>query len=244
MSIAAKKVRKILLKKRVKKRIKRLGALRRGVKMVRGVKKTPGVKKVLGKAMATKVLNKAVLGVAMHVVPVRTVATRGALRLLERHTPGVLKSVETQILLNLTARAFHVPKKRVWNLPEKKALQEYARFTVSCMNEHRANPQTLYREAYLVGRLIRKVCGFKNKKDAQRLVFYLYRNIDITMRGSLPGEVTVPQCYFAKIYTPAQCAIMSAVDSGIIAGICGGGKLKFTQRLTEGCAECKACLTH
>ena len=48
---------------------------------------------------------------------------------------------------------------------------------------------------------------------------------------------------FRRFYTPAQCRVMSRVDAGIIAGICGGGKLRFTQRITEDCSCCKACFS-
>ena len=33
---------------------------------------------------------------------------------------------------------------------------------------------------------------------------------------------------------------MSCVDSGIISGLCGGGRLTFTKRITEGCTLCTA----
>ena len=60
------------------------------------------------------------------------------------------------------------------------------------------------------------------------------------MNGTIPGEITVSSCYFSKFYTPKQCALMSYVDSGIIAGLCGGGNLRFTERITEGCGRCTA----
>ena len=61
----------------------------------------------------------------------------------------------------------------------------------------------------------------------------------ILMDGHLPGEIKVSSCYFSRFYTPEQCALMSYMDSGIIAGILGGGKIEFTERITEGCGGCK-----
>ena len=84
--------------------------------------------------------------------------------------------------------------------------------------------------------------GFSKKEDLERLVFYLYSNIGIKMTGHLPGEITIPVCYFSKVYTPDQCRTMSLMDWGIISGICGGGRLVFTDRLTQGCGRCRAHL--
>ena len=166
--------------------------------------------------------------------------TRAVLTRLEKHTPEWVRSLEIQLLSDLTARAFQVPGRSLWNKPAELALRQYAAFTVSCMDEREADPNVLYREAYAVGSRLRQLTGISEKRDAERLVFYLYRNIGITMLGELPGEITVPDCFFARFYTPRQCAVMSAVDAGIIAGICGGGSLRFSQRITEGCGMCRA----
>ena len=62
------------------------------------------------------------------------------------------------------------------------------------------------------------------------------------MKGHLPGEIIILVCYFANVYTPEQCMTMSLMDWGIIAGICGKGKLVFTERITQGCGRCRAVL--
>lgn len=158
------------------------------------------------------------------------------LSMLERHTPSLVKSVEIQLLLNTTARGFGVRGKRVWMHHPDIALQEYAGFTTECMRAC----DGLSKAAYRTGRIVRAVTGFRRSADCERLVFYLYKNIGINMSGKLPGEITVTDCYFSRYYTPANCALMSLVDSGVIAGICGGGSLEFYERITEGCGHCKA----
>lgn len=125
------------------------------------------------------------------------------------------------------------------------ALAGYAEFTTACMEAWGDDPalaDRLYRDAYRLGSMIRKVTGFAHCNDLDRLIFCLYRNIDISMSGSTDGELIVSDCYFSNYYTPEQCKIMSNVDSGIVAGICGGGRLEFTERITEGCGRCRACL--
>ena len=236
--------------------------------------------------------------------------SRKLLQQLERHTPDRIRSLETQILLNLAARAFRVPGKKVWHLPADDALRAYAEFTVQCMKTKHAAPRVLYRQAYAVGSRVRRLTGITDSHAIEQLVFYLYSNIRIQMFGNLPaivkneqnrntqnnneqnrntqnnneqnrntqnnneqnrntqnnneqnrntqnnneqnvskqdypayGEIVVTDCYFSRFYTPEQCAVMSSVDSGIIAGLCGGGTLTFTERITEGCRRCRACFS-
>ena len=168
---------------------------------------------------------------------------RKLLRRLERHTPALLVGVQLQILLNLAARAFHTPGKSVWRHAPAQALREYAEFTADCTRRGGAKPETLYREAFDLGQRLRRLTGFTDAADVERLIFYLYRNLQISMSGRLPGGITVRKCYFSGFYTPEQCALMSAVDSGVIAGLLGGGTLTFTRRITEGHKTCAACFT-
>ena len=58
---------------------------------------------------------------------------RHLLTKLERYTPGLIKSIQIQILLNATAAAFDRPGRMVWHLPEKKALAAYAEYTRACV---------------------------------------------------------------------------------------------------------------
>lgn len=216
--------------------------------------------------------------------------SRKLLQQLERHTPDRVRSMEIQILLNLAARAFRVPGKKVWHLPADDALRAYAEFTVQCMKTKHAAPRVLYRQAYAIGSRVRRLTGITDSHAIEQLVFYLYSNIRIQMFGNLPaivkneqnrntqnnnehnrntqnndeqnrntqnnnehkvskqdypayGEIVVTDCYFSRYYTPEQCAVMSSVDSGIIAGLCGGGTLTFTERITEGCGRCRACFS-
>ena len=170
----------------------------------------------------------------------RTRIFRKLVRYPEKHNSALFTRFQLQLLLNVTARAFGVPGKRIWHLPPKRALREYAVFTENCMKLHHTDPRRLYRSAYALGRRLRHITGFTDSRDLQRLVFFLYRNIHITMNGSIPGEIRVSSCYFSRFYTPKQCALMSYVDWGIIAGLFGGGHLKFTERITEGCGRCTA----
>ena len=65
---------------------------------------------------------------------VRARVFRTLLRSMEGQTPAWFSGFQIQILLDLTARGFGMEKRQVWNLSPEQALQEYAEFTVSCMN--------------------------------------------------------------------------------------------------------------
>ena len=167
-------------------------------------------------------------------------AARGILRALEQYTPAWVVCLEIRILYRTTARAFGVPEKKIPLWSAGQALRDYAAYSARCLMRCKADPGRIYREAYRTGERVRRLTGFTEKADLERLVFYLYRNIGILMDGHLPGEIKVSSCYFSRFYTPEQCALMSYMDSGIIAGILGGGKIEFTERITEGCGGCKA----
>ncbi len=173
--------------------------------------------------------------------------SRFFLHLFRRHTPALLRLFQLRVLMSVTADAFGVPRKNARLLrthcrPGKtNALSAYASFTEECTRMQDADPVRLYRYAFRLGSRIRQLTGFTAKEDLQELVFWLYNNIGITMQGDIPGELAVSSCFFSRFYTPRQCRLMSAMDAGITAGICGGGKLCFTRRLTEGCETCRAC---
>lgn len=173
---------------------------------------------------------------------------RNLLFYAEKHPIELVLRIELQILYNATAKAFHQKGKWIVQIPSEKALQAYARFTQHCMS----NPtrsctfrSDLYRTAFRLGARIGKITGFTESQDLCRLVFFLYKGIGITMCGTLPGKVHVTKCFFAQCYSPLDCRIMSAMDSGIIAGIFSqntvGPQLHFSERLTEGCSTCTAC---
>ncbi len=157
---------------------------------------------------------------------------------LERHPSKLFARFQIQILLLATARAFE--KKGQCILFSKDCLNVYSRFTKDCMKGYPADQKRLYRVAFKLGRKIRKIVGFTKSEDLNRLVFLLYRNIGITMSGNIPGELLISKCYFSNVYTAKQCSQISAMDMGIIAGVCGEGILMFTERITEGCDHCMA----
>lgn len=167
------------------------------------------------------------------------------LQFLEKHPQKIVNKVQLMLLLRCTSKGFGVkPRGKAQKiLFSGDALLEYAVVSKELMKNYRGEEDRLrlFQTAYTLGTRIRKITGFTDSDQLTRLVFLLYRNIGITMTGTIPGELLIHRCAFAEVYSPTECSRMSAMDSGVIAGIFGGGALEFSERLTDGCANCKAC---
>lgn len=162
-------------------------------------------------------------------------------RWLLSHPSALADRIKLQILLAVTARAFGKRGKLILPYPREKALREYAAFTGACMETGEVSLKKLYIEAYKLGKLVRSLSGLETEEELHRLLFSLYRGIGIDMRGEVSSGLVVKSCYFSREYTPRQCAVMSAMDSGIVAGLFGRGRLYFECRITEGYPECRPC---
>lgn len=146
-------------------------------------------------------------------------------------------------LHRMTARAMGVPFQG--GTP---ALLAYAAFTQEQLSaipesELPAVRERMYRAAFQTGRRLRSLLFIRSDARARRVLFWLYRNIGIELEGACPGSIRVRRCFFSDFYSPEMCRVMSAMDSGIFAGLFGGGKLSFDARITEGCPCCLAAFT-
>jgi len=148
-------------------------------------------------------------------------------------------------LFRLTAAAFdrELPDPRGQSRAEM--LLGYARFTRGeaerspAMGTAGARRESLYELSLRLGRDIRAKIPVRSRADSTAALRCLYRFLDIDMAVDARGAVTIRHCFFAAHYTPEVCRFMSAMDEGIVAGLCGG-RLVFSQRITEGAACCRA----
>ena len=164
----------------------------------------------------------------------------------ERKMPKLIRRIQLQMLMNLTCRIFGQKRRGIWFYAPDKALEIYARYTRECMlnrcvEEDLSLQRRMEEKSYQMGALLRRWTGLSDHEDLARLVFLLYKNIGIQMSGQIPGDIYVSRCYFSDLYDPCMCAVISGMDHGIISGLYGGGRLQFQERITEGCAGCKAC---
>jgi len=122
--------------------------------------------------------------------------------------------------------------------------------------------EKLYRNSLLFGKNLKKSLRIKNWKQAVEALELVYRIIGIDFRcggptrrgngrlrsGRLyrgsrkndgPYEFIIKKCFFSSRYTAEICSLISALDKGLAAGLSGGGNLRFSQRITEGCGCCR-----
>lgn len=151
----------------------------------------------------------------------------------------LFQRIEISVLMKATAGALNVKGRHV--LFAKDPLKIYAQFTKEAADQPDTDPQKLYEKMRKLGNALRRVTGFKDPEDLYELLFTLYRYIDIAMSGNVEEGFHFRQCYFSQFYSPHECHVISALDSGIASGLLGRGELVFTQRITEGCASCEAC---
>ena len=93
---------------------------------------------------------------------------------------SLFRKLELQMLMNLTARALDKPVKRIWTLPNSKALQVYAEYTcehLAC-SKNWTLMQQMNDEAYRVGKRLRKIFHLRKPTDITFLAVseYWYSN--------------------------------------------------------------------
>jgi hypothetical protein len=157
---------------------------------------------------------------------------------------------EIERLFARTAAAFEAPVPPQGGRGAAGRLKEYAHFTrdrseaaLGSGQDLGALDRRLFAAAVALGgdyRLRLKVRGPRDAMAAARLI---YRGLGIDFRGSADGTVVINRCAFAEVYSPRVCALVSALDRGLLAGLTGGGTLQFNKRITEGADCCRACIT-
>jgi hypothetical protein len=168
---------------------------------------------------------------------------------LKIHIPRFVKKKKLDELFQLTALAFgcEVPKRRGRSFNER--LESYALFTrgeaEKCLLEGENLPEVqtrLFQNASQLGRKIRKMFCLRSPDDIMEMSRILYRILGIDFEGRACGDVTIHRCFFSNYYTPRICRLISSLDEGLAAGLSEGGRLSFTQRITENHDCCKARL--
>jgi hypothetical protein len=170
-------------------------------------------------------------------------------QVLQIHVPASLKKKKLRDLFESTAKAFEVDMPSLDHLTFKACLQKYASFTSEEIEKRLLKGEDLrevrgelYLHAYRLGQEIRERLHISNEKEVMSAGKALYRSIGIDFEGSSIGTVVIRSCFFSRFYSEQVCRIMSSLDEGIAAGLSGGGKLSFSQRITEGKPCCEAFL--
>ncbi len=166
---------------------------------------------------------------------------------LKIYIPAFIKKKKLDELFRLTAQAFGC------EAPERKGhsyrdlLKSYAVFTLTeaekCLREggNLTEVKTgLFQNAYRMGREIRRNFRLRSPAEVMEMSRILYRFLGIDFEGKANGEVTIKSCFFSHYYSPKVCQLVSSLDEGLTAGLSDGGRLSFSQRITEDKDCCKA----
>lgn len=169
------------------------------------------------------------------------------IKLAQLYIPGFYKRQIFKKLVQLTARAFQCPPPEVTEFSVQQSLPKYAEFTraeaekiIQQNQKALAIREKLFQEALELGSYLRKKFFIKTTDEALQFARILYRQIEIDFHDEGNGKIKVSHCYFSMYYSRQVCELISGLDEGIIAGLCGGGNLKFQQRITDGSTCCQA----
>jgi len=170
------------------------------------------------------------------------------LKIMRIYIPEFIKKRKLNELLRLTADAFQceLPEFRGHSFAEH--LQEYALFTKEQAERCLLSGETLeevkhrlYQNSYIYGQDLRNRLYIVTWKEAVMALKVIYKLIGIDFQYDSQGKFIIKQCFFSKYYSAGVCELISSLDEGMAAGLSGGGRLCFKQRLTEGSCCCKGC---
>ena len=165
------------------------------------------------------------------------------------YIPSFLKKWELRRLFKITGEAFGVVPPPAEKMSLQELLDEYALFTryeVERVGD--AIPQCdrikkyLFDHAFQIGLEYKSLFGITSSRDAMYAARIMYRILGIDFQGWETGEIEIRSCLFGRYYSSRTCRIISALDAGLLAGLSGGGRLEFMERMTEGGACCRARL--
>jgi hypothetical protein len=152
-------------------------------------------------------------------------------------------------LFEATADAFECPSPTLDHLSYDRCLRTYALFTrvladkaLQSGRDIPALKTQLYQNAYPLGEKLHRWLSVDTMEEVMELGQILYRAIGVDIQGDTQGDLIVKNCYFSQFYTSPVCELISALDDGVFSGLSGGGRLAFSQRMTEGAECCKAKL--
>jgi hypothetical protein len=164
------------------------------------------------------------------------------------YVPQFIKRRKLVELFEATADAFHTQTPLLKGLAFDECLKSYALFTREKAEEaikRKTEPEVrnrLYRNSLKLGQNLKRDFRINTMEDAMRMSQIVYKILGIEFRGDSQGDIVIGKCYFSPFYSGEVCRVISSLDDGLLAGLSGGGKLKFQQRITEGNECCRARL--
>jgi hypothetical protein len=164
------------------------------------------------------------------------------------YLPRSVQKSRLSELFRATADAFQrqAPQLKGYSLDQY--LTKYALFTAENAegsirqgNEHEVK-ERLYCNACQIGKNLREELKIQTLEEVMQACEVVYKALKIEFHGDLQGQVHIRSCFFSSFYSGDVCRIISSLDEGLVAGLSGGLKLEFFQRITEGNRCCRAHL--
>ncbi|NBJ14530.1 MAG: hypothetical protein FNP40_02935 [Dehalobacter sp. 4CP] len=167
-------------------------------------------------------------------------------KMMQLRMPEFIKKKKLNELFRLTADAFQCELSEHKGLSFTECLSEYAIFTKEQAESYLQSgrpleelKQRLYQNSYIFGQGLRKSLHIITWKEAVTVLTVIYKLIGIDFQYDRQGEFSIKQCFFSKYYSAEVCKLISSLDEGLAAGLSGGDRLYFKQRITEGGSCCK-----
>lgn len=171
------------------------------------------------------------------------------LKIMQIYIPEFVKKKKLNQLFRMTADAFQSEPPILGGLSFAECLSKYAIFTKEKVESYLQGggpleevKHRLYQNSYNMGQNLRKNLHIKTWEEAVIALNMIYKLIEIDFQYDEKGEIIISKCFFSKYYSGVICKLISSLDEGIAAGLTGGGRLCFHQRITEGCSCCKGSL--
>jgi len=162
------------------------------------------------------------------------------------YLPRSVRKSRLDQLVRAAADAFECDAPHLKDISLNQRLKEFALFTAENaavgirQGKGGEIKKHLYINARSLGLSLRREMKLKSQEEVLKACRVIYRALNIDFRGDLRGQIVIPRCYFSLFYSPEICRVISGLDEGLIAGISGGFKLEFSQKITEGNDCCKA----
>jgi hypothetical protein len=163
------------------------------------------------------------------------------------YVPEPIRRRKLEMLVRATADAFQTVPPSTVGLSVDECLAMYARFTREEAEKSMARGDEaevrsrLFQNALGIGREFRRQFRLKDA-DVMRMGALVYRMLGIDFRGEPDGSMVMTRCFFSDFYSSPVCQLISSLDEGLLVGLAGGGRLVFSQRITEGHECCRAFL--
>jgi ferredoxin len=175
-------------------------------------------------------------------------AAKARLLLVRLFVPAPARRRELEDLFGRTAAAFGQPVPPARGRSVRARLDDFTEATRAWAEAALANGEDLegiddrlYRSSRHLGRIYRARLGIGNLSEVFAAARAIYRDLGIDLRGDhRTGNIVVRRCRYSACYSARVCGVISALDRGLFAGLAGGGELAFSQRISEGCTQCRA----